>query len=299
MRPRLGLQGTVIILLLLTGAVHPYSAWGQAADRIGTVLVVEGAAEGQTQGSPRWELLYFRDAIWFNDTVRTGDASKAKVLLRDDSIMTLAERSEIHFTEFLLAPQQRRTIVTMTVGTLRVITERLFGTGSITEVRTPNTVVGVRGTTFVVRFIPPATTEVISLEGVVTVRNRVPTTPEIQPVPPNFRTQVVGNAPPGRAIAVSPATLQELTSAVRLTEQIPSEVLPSDKQPPQTPTRDGMRAPPQAAVVPGPLPIPVPFRAPPASPPSGAMREQPAPERGMLPPTRAITPDTSMRLRLP
>jgi ferric-dicitrate binding protein FerR (iron transport regulator) len=256
-------------------------------------------AEGQAQGSPRWELLHFRDAIWFNDTVRTGDASKAKVLLRDDSIMALAEHSELHFTAFLLAPQQRRTIVTLTVGTLRVITERFFGAGSLTEVHTPNTVIGVRGTTFVVRFIPPATTEVISLEGVVTVRNRAPTTPELQPIPPNFRTQVVGNAPPGRAVAVSPATLQELTRAVQLTEHIPGAVLPSAQQPPLTSTRDSMRAPPPVAVVPIPLPIPVPFRAPQAPLPPGVMREQPAPERGMLPPARAITPETSMRLRGP
>ena len=44
--------------------------------------------------------------------------------------MTLAERSEMQFTEFLLTPQQRRTIVSLTLGKLRVVTTRIFGSGS-------------------------------------------------------------------------------------------------------------------------------------------------------------------------
>jgi hypothetical protein len=135
----------VRILLLLGLLALPTRGWGQAAERIGTVLAVEGVAEVRAAEAREWERLRFRDGIFLNDTVRTAEQSKVKVLLRDDSVMTLAERSEMQFTEFLLTEQQRRSIVNLFVGKVRVLTTRLFGAGSFTEVHTPNAVAGVRG----------------------------------------------------------------------------------------------------------------------------------------------------------
>jgi hypothetical protein len=202
----------------------PGPGWGQEDQRIGTVLAVEGTAEVRAATATTWEPLQFRAAVFPNDTVRTAAASKVKVLLRDDSMMTLAERSEMQFTEFLLTPQQRRTIVSLTLGKLRVVTTRIFGAGSATEVRTANTVAGVRGTTFVVMFIPPEETEVAVLDGVVTVRN--PNFPQFEPVAANFRTQVIGDAPPGQATELPASERQALELSLRLTEQIPVEVKP-------------------------------------------------------------------------
>jgi hypothetical protein len=130
----------------------------------------------------------------------------------------------MQLTEFLLTPQQRRTIVSLTLGKLRVVTTRIFGAGSATEVRTANTVAGVRGTTFVVMFIPPEETEVAVLDGVVTVRN--PNFPQFEPVPANFRTQVIGDASPGQATELPASERQALELGLRLTEQIPVEVKP-------------------------------------------------------------------------
>ena len=76
----------------------------------------------------------------------------------------------MQFTESLLTPQQRRTIVSLTLGKLRMVTTKIFGAGSVTEVRTANTVAGVRGTTFIVIFVPPEETEVVALDGVVAVQ---------------------------------------------------------------------------------------------------------------------------------
>jgi hypothetical protein len=265
--------------------------WGQAADHIGTVLVAEGTAEIQTRGTSAWETVRFRDPVFLNDTVRTGAGSKVKVILRDDSILTLAEHSEIHLTDFLLAPQQRRVIVTLALGTLRVIAERHFGSGSVTEVHTPNAVVGVEGTTFIVRFIPPDTTDVTSLEGVVTVRNRALLALEFQPILQNFRTRVVGTAPPTRAVEVSTNTLQQLAQEVRVIEQSPQEVLTSEKlQALETP-RESTRASTGDTRVPEPSPIVVP---PPVPPAPVVVRDQPAPEPGSTVQTQIVTPDTAI-----
>jgi hypothetical protein len=221
-RRRIG--SVALVLALLAVARIPGPSWGQEDQRIGTVLAVEGTAEVRAANATTWEPLQFRAAVFPNDTVRTAADSKVKILLRDDSMMTLAERSEMQLTEFLLTPQQRRTIVSLTLGKLRVVTTRIFGAGSATEVRTANTVAGVRGTTFIVMFIPPEETEVAVLDGVVTVRN--PNFPQFEPVPANFRTQVIGDASPGQATELPASERQALELGLRLTEQIPVEVKP-------------------------------------------------------------------------
>lgn len=132
-------------LMLATVLLLPYRGWSQKPSRIGTVLAVEGTAEVRTQDSAEWERLRFRDAIFLNDTVRTAENGKLKALLSDDSIMTLSERSEMQFTEFLLTQQQRRSVVNLFFGKIRVLTTRLFGADSATEIHTPNAVAGVRG----------------------------------------------------------------------------------------------------------------------------------------------------------
>ena len=222
--------GVVAMLLTLLGvACMPGLSWGQADERIGTVLAVDGTAEVRAANTATWEPLQFRAVLFPNDTVRTAADSKVKVLLRDESIMTLAERSEMQFTEFLLTPQQRRTIVNLALGRVRVVTTKIFGAGSATEIRTANTVAGVRGTTFVVIFVPPEETEVVVLDGAVEVQN--PRFPQLEPVPANFRTQVIGDAPPVRATELPATERQRIELGLRLTEQIPFEIQPiSERQ---------------------------------------------------------------------
>ena len=253
--------GVVAMLLTLLGmAGMPGLSWGQEDGRIGTVLAVDGTAEVRAANAAAWEPLQFRAVLFPNDTVRTAANSKVKVLLRDESIMTLAERSEMQFTEFLLTPQQRRTIVNLALGRLRVVTTRIFGAGSTTEIRTANTVAGVRGTTFVVIFVPPEETEVVVLDGAVEVQN--PNFPQLEPVPANFRTQVIGDAPPGRAVELQAAERQRLELGLRLTEHIPFEVQPVSERLAAGPIRGeqftaGLIGPPLpsvAALAPGVLP---------------------------------------------
>jgi hypothetical protein len=244
--------GVVAVLLALLGvACMPGLSWGQADERIGTVLAVDGTAEVRAANTATWEPLQFRAVLFPNDTVRTAANSKVKVLLRDESIMTLAERSEMQFTEFLLTPQQRRTIVSLALGRLRVVTTRIFGAGSTTEIRTANTVAGVRGTTFVVIFVPPEETEVVVLDGAVEVQN--PNFPQLQPVPANFRTQVIGDAPPSRATELPATERQRIELGLRLTEHIPFEIQPISERQAAGPIRGeqftaGLIAPPLPSV---------------------------------------------------
>ncbi len=131
-------------LALLGVAAFSPQTWAAEPDHIGIVLAVEGSAEVRTPSKPAWEALQFRDHIFIDETIRTHSNGKVKLLLRNDSIMTLSENSEIHITDFLLNDQQHRSLINLVVGKVRVLTTKLFGRSDAMEVKTPNSVAGVR-----------------------------------------------------------------------------------------------------------------------------------------------------------
>jgi hypothetical protein len=219
-----------IVVLLGVLVVPPWS-WGQTTERLGTVLAVEGVAEVRTAQATEWERLRFRDGIFLNDTVRTAAEAKLKVLLQDDSIMTLAEQSEMQFTDFLLTEQQRRSIVNLFVGKVRLLTTRLFGTGSFTEVHTPNAVAGVRGSGSVIQYAPQtAQTTHLCESGDCYMSN--PTQPsQFLTVPPGHIAQQTGA--PGLPTVTRQATQTEqqtLGEGTQVTEQDPQETQTTEEQ---------------------------------------------------------------------
>jgi hypothetical protein len=219
------------IVLLLGVLVMPRWSWGQTTERIGTVLAVEGVAEVRAAQATEWERLRFRDGIFLNDTVRTAAEAKLKVLLRDDSIMTLAEQSEMQFTDFLLTEQQRRSIVNLFVGKVRLLTTRLLGAGSFTEVHTPNAVAGVRGSAAVTQYVPQnAQTDHFCESGDCYMSN--PTRPnEFLTVPPGHVAQQIG--PPGLPTETRQASQTEQQTfgeGTQVTEQDPQETQTTEEQ---------------------------------------------------------------------
>lgn len=142
LRHRLSIVLTTLILLGCSALLS--QAWAAKPDHMGIVLAVEGTAEVRMPSKSVWEALQFRDHIFLDETIRTHANGKVKLLLRNDSIMTLSESSEIHITEFLLNDQQYRSLINLVVGKVRVLTTKLFGRSDAMEVKTPNAVAGVR-----------------------------------------------------------------------------------------------------------------------------------------------------------
>jgi len=221
----------VAVALTLWGlAAFPARSWGQATDRVGTVLRVEGVAEVKHHNAVAWQALHFRDAVFLNDTVRTEAGSRLKLLLRDDSLWTLDERGQMQFTETekprckpkgttTPSQPQSRLLVQLLLGKLRGITSLVLGGNGVAEARTPNAVMCMYGTAFIMIFTPPATSEFIGLDGLITVQNLHQTIPEIEPVLPNFRTRVVQRAAPVTAVRVDPAEVESLTQSLGVIEQ--------------------------------------------------------------------------------
>ena len=206
--------------------------WGQPVDRIGTVLLVEGTAEVKPLDIVAWKPLQFRDTVFWNDTVRTEARSRLKLLLLNDSIWTLDERGKMHFAEVeksrcqprgTIAPRPPQPLlkVLLLLGKLRGVISPALGAHGVAETATPNAVMCMYGTSFIMSFTPPDTSEFVSLEGLITVQNLFRPELEIEPVWPNFRTIVVQHAAPISAVKVASAEVQSLNQGLNVIEQVP------------------------------------------------------------------------------
>ena len=96
-------------------------------------------------------------AVYENDGLRTGADGRLGVTLKDDTRVSLAANSEIDLSEFKFSPAEGQLGLVMKL--LRGVAA--FVTGRIGELRpdavrieTPATVVGVRGTHFVIEAGP-------------------------------------------------------------------------------------------------------------------------------------------------
>jgi hypothetical protein len=140
------------------------------AEEVGWVASLEGAAERQRAGA--WTGLAAGEALELHDHVRTGAASKVKLLLRDDSVLTLAERSEMVLDE-QVAGAAPSSSFSLLLGKMRaVVTERYSASGAKFEVKSPTAIAGVRGTSFIAEYDRDKDeTQVVGIERFTVVRS--------------------------------------------------------------------------------------------------------------------------------
>lgn len=119
-------------------------AAGYAEDDVGIVVALKGRAEIQRE--KRKIEAAVKGSILLQDTVQTKAESRAKMLFRDDSILTLGENSMVVIKDYLYAEGRKKgkTVFNLMDGKLR----SLVGNNEF-EVHTPTVVVAARGTYFV------------------------------------------------------------------------------------------------------------------------------------------------------
>jgi hypothetical protein len=177
---------------------------GIAVAQVGQIARVDGTAQLR-----RASQLYGVGAampVFLNDQVSTDAASSLAINLNGGSALEVGESSTIVLDEHVLPPNQSafRTRVSMLTGKLRSVVPHTLGTADF-EVHTPNAVVAVRGTDFLVsfsdgqkRFGYPGCetfTDVSVQTGTVAVANMANPNATVS-VPEGFSTTVAcGNAP--------------------------------------------------------------------------------------------------------
>jgi len=112
--------------------------------------------------------LKLKEEVGWNDLLRTDRAGRARLSLRDGSILSLGSQSELKVVEH--DPVGQRTLVQLNFGRVRSRVVAINQLGGRFEVRTPMAVVNVLGTDFFTQYDPPSNSvRVICYSGTVKV----------------------------------------------------------------------------------------------------------------------------------
>ncbi|MBI4638258.1 MAG: FecR domain-containing protein [Candidatus Rokubacteria bacterium] len=132
----------VSLLVMLT--LWPTLVFGQGV-KAGVVTTLEGNVTAARATVPQPVSLKFKDDVFLQDKITTGDRSVARLLLGGAAVVTVRERSVLTITEV-----PGKSTVNLESGkiALTVARERMRA-GESLEIRTPNAVAGVRGTVVV------------------------------------------------------------------------------------------------------------------------------------------------------
>ena len=136
---RAHLVGALVSLL----ALLPSLAAAQAL-KAGVVTTLEGDVTVTRVALPP-QPLKFKDDVFVDDTVTTGDRSIVRMLLGGRAVVTVRERSALTITEV-----PGKATLDLAAGKIAVaVAEEKMGPGESIEIRAANAVAGIRGTVVV------------------------------------------------------------------------------------------------------------------------------------------------------
>ena len=160
----MGHRAGVAIALALTFGMAATAA--AQTPKAGEVSRVEGTAAVARAAAPQGTPLKAKDEVFLRDLVTTGEQSKAQLLLGGKAIVTMREQSALRITEV-----PGVATVEITDGLLKLaVNKDKMKPGDRIDVKSPNAITAVRGTTIVVEVMKtPAgpTTRLSVLNGFV------------------------------------------------------------------------------------------------------------------------------------
>ena len=159
--------GRIVVALALIAGMWPGIATAQAA-KAGVVTTLEGNVTAARTTAAQPVALKFKDDVFVNDRVVTGDRSLARLLLGGKAVVTVRERSALTITEV-----PGRSTIDLDSGKVAVaVAKDKMRPGETIEVKSPNAIAAVRGTVFIVEVIR-ASASADNAQGGVTVNHYV------------------------------------------------------------------------------------------------------------------------------
>jgi hypothetical protein len=167
MKKILALTLAALLLTITTG-----NLWAADASKsIALTLKVTGKVEIRKSGQTAKTTLKFGTPLDDGDWLRTSTDGIVTLIFADDkSQLTLQPNTEVTINGRRDAQSNIAKRVSMEVGQLYAKVAKQRGT---LEIATPTSVASVKGTEFWVVVFPDGTTEVITLEGLVALMNRI------------------------------------------------------------------------------------------------------------------------------
>jgi len=171
-----------------------------AQERVGVATTVVGPVTvTRVAASPT--PLKFKDDVFLNDRIATGEQAFARMLLGGKAIVTVRERSVVTITEV-----PGLSTIDVVSGRISVAVDKSrMRPGELVEIKTPNAVSGIRGT-IVVAEVSAGISTITVLRGLVDVYRRDPATGNAigQATPVGVRETVIVN---GGVLPARPQTI--------------------------------------------------------------------------------------------
>lgn len=194
-------------------AVLAVPAYGQLP--IASVASIAGTVEVQRAGKGEWQAAALGSPVFAEDAVRTGPGAFTKLVFVDEVVVDLGPSSALTVERSGAAKRPQRSLLRLAQGALEAWIGADGDSGRY-EVETPTAVVRPQSTDFIVRYDPAEkATDVVGVEGAVTVQG---TTGIIGPgvaVGPNETTRVPLDGFPSPARALEPAQATTYVQGLR------------------------------------------------------------------------------------
>lgn len=241
------LKGTfVLALAVVLGVALLAPAASHAADKgpIALMTAAQGAVSIERPSSPAGQVIPVRagtrEDVFAGDVVRTGPDAKAKLLLKDDSLITLSEDAELEVTEALYEPAvgRRSTTVKVLNGLARAVVQPVPENyeDSLFKIVTPTAVMGVRGSEGIVEVSRVGKGYKVTFWAIRStwdVSSSDPSLPGVVKVSPGQFTEVLMSRIPEAPRPIPRATVPKLKRATTLMEVAFTRPTPhADKGPP-------------------------------------------------------------------
>jgi len=175
------------------------------------------------------------DSVQTKDFVATGNLSRARLLLTDDSLLNIGHNSKVEITEYLLEKNKRQSIVSVKTGALHTKVEKFLDPNSKFEVHTPTAVAGARGTEWLTVVTDNPGTTIYAISQSVSVFNPAFPTQVVTVTAGNFTTVLAG-AIPTVPVPFSAAALQGIMNQWNLVAFQPGAAAPGATPTGTTPT---------------------------------------------------------------
>jgi hypothetical protein len=198
-----------VAAVLALGLPGPAAAQNQP---LGTVSVLEGRASVTRAGTSQTEALQLGSPLYRNDTIKTEDGGKLRVLFIDQSVISVASNTSLTITEYVFNPQEqvRTGGVKLLWGKVKCFVNDFLGYRSKRfTVQTNTAVIGVRGTVFLVWKVNEEITRAAAFQNEITMAN-LARPDEYVILGPGMMSQVVGRAKPTAGSRIDPRIYQLL-----------------------------------------------------------------------------------------
>lgn len=140
----LHLIGNSIIFLFVLQLVCPIPIF---ADALGKFTLVKGNVSLERRG--KFLVSGVETPVFNKDLITTGEKSRAKLLLIDDSLLVIGQNSSLEITEYFITGDKREGVFSLSSGKLYTKVKKFLTPDSKFEVHTPTAVAAARGTEWI------------------------------------------------------------------------------------------------------------------------------------------------------